>query len=293
MRKEKVFLGSYADCVSALAKARDKLTGKMISTMFHLRQDCDEYVVSIDTSTWDRKTREKLKRLTELCRYREDGTVVFTLTQDALMRDRYSLAGTAYRFIPFVFSRAAHTMYRVGYFHRELNSYESMAYGEWRRKSEAAKNAPLFFPGITFKISDDGATCLNAYVVEKPVAIPDVRKQWIADCQRFRMVLKTMVRVGALETAIKARTGGVWQPPALWTDKRTARVVACMKANICPEDVVDLVIDSVSTYTLKHHMEHGSLNKLIDAIFSNHSLSLRHAYGVFGEGVKLNTGVGI
>jgi hypothetical protein len=270
---------TYYDVATDFKRCRTASKGRPIKGWCRLFKDGDDYSIRQRTG-WGSN-----RGTVELCRIHPDNTVTFTMPLEELLRHTHTIVSSLWRVLPVTIERKRKGVYKIAGTNNQELQKSSRAY-DW-----ISNYAPEYFAGIKFDLLS--GECLNAKPDMLDTIIPEMRKQWLRDLKRFKRGLKARAKVGALQGHIDAITqeitdGNQWSvrheyETMLRTPKSVEHLLECMRTEQYPPEILRMFVGTVGLTWGQREITNQIVLSNVDNLFDKHSLTLRKAYGVFGE----------
>lgn len=228
---------SYEELYNYLRRARDPIgNGRKLTSAFRLF-DCGTYI-HITNNRY------------AIANVYPDNTVEFIATTNVVAAQGQSLSTNFWKILPMQFIRIATKRYRV----RPRGTYHAHEYFQYMR--------------INLKTGE----ITNSKNME-PVVDSDKRKQWLRGLKAFRLQLRAMARVGALE----GRHGGY----VYMNNERLKHISDCIMNGIVSPEAVATLVSATSPWRSNDGSSYGeTVVRMFENTVKSHSRELRSMAGV-------------
>ncbi len=259
---------SYEQAEAVFKTCRSPVKGKPLSNWCRMYKEGSNYAIKL--------TGYQQQTLAALCYITRGNKLVFTVSPEQIRIHASTIVGNVSRVVPMRLHRIRKGVYRIGSQAEFFESHREGWAGAWKwLKNEA----PQYYPGIKFDLTT--GKCVNAKPDLEELVIPDMRKAWRRDLRRYKRGLYARAKLGILSRyaeEMPRRAVTPWQNP-----DQIKVLIRCMKADKYPTETLKNF-----SRPMRWRLRWGGLTAQdmmdnIDAVFRQHSLVFRKAYGVFGN----------
>ena len=261
-------INSYEQARELFSKARNKDRGKPVLSFARLMAGEGE-------------TLRLLVHGHEACLIKPDNTVQFTMNINQAKSMSNTLSMGLYTLLGVHWMRVDTRRYRV--LHdtktKKLSTRSGTQYYDW---IDARASGQEYFQGLTINLAT--GEVVNPRPDKTSTFDPDKRKVWLDARKKFMRHIKTLGKLGVLESMAKSKNSKqLWDYRMNWSNEAMLREFAdYLKAGEYKHDMLDRIVGHV-LYSSYGRMDNDFAYCIKVHVLDRYSLELRELFGVFGE----------